>query len=336
MTRAELKTARLTLRPVAPEHEGPVVAALNDLAVTGWLSVVPYPYTAEDFHHFRTEIARPGETFAIHDDEGLVGIVGAGRELGYWFAPRCHGKGYATEAARAIVAEQLANDASDIVAGHFEGNHLSANVLRKLGFAETGQGIRSCRALGHDRPHVDLRLTFASFQAALPVEARSQRLTYRSLQATDITALHAVVSHWDVVRQLASFPWPPEREFTRGGAQPYLGRGFVWGVFKDQRLIGTVAVTEDELGYMFVPDVWGRGYGAEACVAAIKRAFAEGRDHLEAGIWADNLASLGLLQKLGFAVVGHDLTLNKARGVACPGDLMRLDRAAWLALNPDA
>ena len=326
MTCAELHTARLHLRPVAPLDVAVVVTCLNHIAVSGWLAVVPYPYTAADFNHFQTQIAKPGETFAVHDDAGLAGVVGAGAELGYWFAPRCHGRGYATEAARAVLAEQLAEDASDVKSGYFEGNVRSANVLTKLGFVETGRGSKHCRALGIDRPHFDMALTQAAFIAALPVEAQSHRLTYRSLQPTDLDALHQLVSHFDVVRQLASYPWPPDRDFTRTRVQPYTGRGFVWGALLHGRLIGTVAVTGDELGYMLAPDVRGKGYAYEACQTAIRRAFAEGRDHLQAGIWADNAASLGLLSKLGFRVTASDLTLNKARGAETPGLLLRLDR----------
>ncbi len=260
MTRAELKTARLTLRPVAPEDEGAVVAALNDLDVTGWLSVVPHPYAASDFQYFQTEYAIPGETFAVDDGQGLVGVVGVeGGVLGYWFAPQCHGKGYATEAARSILAEHLAATGGDIGSGYFEGNVRSANVLKKLGFVEVGRDLKHCRALGVDRPHVVMTLTRDAFAAALPIEARSARLTYRPLQRTDLDGLHAIVSQWDVVRQLSSFPWPPERDFTATRAQPYLGRGFVWGMFLQQRLIGTVAVTGDELGYSLVPDLWRQG-----------------------------------------------------------------------------
>ena len=39
----------------------------------------------------------------------------------------------------------------------------------------------------------------------------------------DTDALHRIVSHWDVVRQLASFPWPPDLAFTATRAQPYHG-----------------------------------------------------------------------------------------------------------------
>ena len=329
MPRATLQTARLTLRPVQVRDQADVLAALNDLDVSGWLSVVPYPYTAPDFQQFQTQIAKAGETFAVMDAEGFAGIVGAGRSLGYWFVPRCHGRGYATEAARAVLAEQLTDDPQDITSGYFQGNDRSANVLGKLGFVETGRRPNHCRALGVDRPHVDLRLTYAAFMAALPIEARSPRLAFRSLQSTDAGALHAIVSDWEVVRQLASYPWPPQRDFTATRAQPYPGHGFVWGVFLAADLLGTVAVTDDVLGYMLHRDAWGQGYATEACRAAIAHGFAAGRDHLVAGVWADNAASLGVLTKLGFRITGHDVSLNSARGVEMAGHWLRLDRRDW-------
>lgn len=156
-------TARLRLRPVAASDEEAVVAVLNDIAVTGWLAVVPHPYAPEDFRWFLSTVARPGETFALEDDAGLVGIMGAGRELGYWLAPRAHGRGYATEAARAILAEQLAVDPSPVASGYFEGNLRSARVLEKLGFAEVGRFPKYCRAMGRERPHVEMRLEPAAF-----------------------------------------------------------------------------------------------------------------------------------------------------------------------------
>ena len=103
LARARLQTPRLWLRPVAPSDEAAVVAALNHIAVTGWLAVVPYPYSARDFASFQMAYAVPGETFAVDDDEGFVGIIGVeDRTLGYWIAPHRHGLGYATEAAVAF------------------------------------------------------------------------------------------------------------------------------------------------------------------------------------------------------------------------------------------
>ena len=333
MTRAQLKTARLTLRPVAPEDEGAVVACLNDIAVSGWLSTIPHPYAPRDFTFFLIELAKQGETFVIEDSQGFCGIVGAeGGELGYWFAPRCHGQGFATEAARAVMAAQFGHKRKDWISGHFEGNTRSANVLRKLGFVETGRSTKHCRALGIDRPHIDMSLTRSAFIAALPIEAQSDRMTFRSLQATDLDALHAIVSHFDVVRQLASYPWPPDREFTRTRAQPYAGRGFVWGAFQQGRLIGTVAVTGDELGYMFTPETWGHGLATEAGATALGRAF-ENPDLQEvtASAWDDNLTSLSLLQKLGFRELRRTVEKSKARKVESGLVHMALSRTNWFA-----
>ena len=164
-----LQTARLKLRPVAAGDQAAIVSGIGDLAVSRWLSQVPHPYMAADFHEFATEIAYPGETFAIEDATGFVGVVGAGFELGYWFIPQAHGRGYATEAALAVLTMQFAHDESTVTSGYFVGNDRSARVLAKLGFVETGRRLLHCRALGEARPHVDMLLTPAAFAALHPV-----------------------------------------------------------------------------------------------------------------------------------------------------------------------
>ena len=162
-----LKTARLTLRPVEPADEAAVVPALNDLAVTGWLAVVPFPYAPTDFQYFLTEIARPGVAFAVGAARGLAGIMSieAGI-LGYRFAPRCHGQGYATEAARAVVASHLAADPTDMISGYFKGNTRSANVLAKLGFVETGRSSDMSKARGVETGLAHLELGRAGWHPA--------------------------------------------------------------------------------------------------------------------------------------------------------------------------
>jgi RimJ/RimL family protein N-acetyltransferase len=96
-----LQTKRLKLRPVAAGDEAAVIAGAGDLAVSRWLAVVPHPYTSEDFNYFLSHIATPGGVFAVDDANGLCGVVGApDGVLGYWFAARAHGRGYATNACR--------------------------------------------------------------------------------------------------------------------------------------------------------------------------------------------------------------------------------------------
>ena len=332
MPPADIATARLKLRPLAPADQAVVVASLNDLEVTGWLAVVPYPYTAEDFDLFQREIAVPGQTFAVEDAIGFVGIIGLeDATLGYWLAPGTHGQGFATEAARGVLGWHFAEGLGPVASGYFEGNARSANVLRKLGFIETGRNQLACRALNTVRPHVDMLLTREAYIAALPNDATSARLTYRPLQATDADALHTIVSHWEVTRELGNFPWPADQAFSLGRARPFSGQGFAWGIFLDGAMIGTVGVTAGELGYMLHPAHHRRGYVSEACLTALTRAFGHlGLAEVHAGVWADNLASRALLAKLGFKVAAETFDLSIARGEKAAGFNLTLNRADWL------
>ena len=148
--RAEIQTARLRLRPLTAEDGPALVAAIDDFAVSKWLSVVPFPYTDADFQHFLNDIAKPGSTWVIEDAEGFAGVVALEKELGYWLAPRAHGLGYMTEAARAVLAGHFADTDTDVPSGYFEGNAPSLNVLTKLGFVEVGRRMNANRAQGRE------------------------------------------------------------------------------------------------------------------------------------------------------------------------------------------
>lgn len=332
MPRNVIETARLRLRPVEAGDEAPVLAALNDLNVTGWLAVVPHPYTSEDFRQFQQTYAMPGQTYAVCRDGGLVGVLGVeNRTLGYWFAPEAQGQGLATEAARAALAAHFTGTADDIASGYFEGNARSARVLHKLGFVETARDVKFCRALGTDRPHVTMRLTRAAFLAALPVAAQTARLTCRPLCPADQDALHAIVSQHAVTRQLGpKWPWPADPAFTLTRSRPYAGHGFLWGLFQRGDLVGTVGVTEGELGYMLAPQAQGQGLASEAVELALDHAFRHlALDRVGAGVWADNAASLGLLAKFGFRVTGETTGTSACRPDPAPGCDLMLTRADW-------
>ena len=137
-----------------------------------------------------------------------------------------------------------------------------------------------------------------------------------------------------MVRQLGSFPWPSDPAFTASRSVPYAGEGFAWGVFHAGALIGTVAVTKAELGYMIAPRRWRQGFAAEACQLALNHAFKTlPLDHVTAEVWADNHASRGLLAKLGFKVTAQTHDMSKARGVMADGFDMRLARKDWAATS---
>jgi RimJ/RimL family protein N-acetyltransferase len=74
----------------------------------------------------------------------LVGSCGLGRrpsgsvEMGYWIARPFWGRGYATEACRALVEIARTLGLPCLEGSHFLDNPASARVLEKLGFAPLG------------------------------------------------------------------------------------------------------------------------------------------------------------------------------------------------------
>jgi RimJ/RimL family protein N-acetyltransferase len=87
--------------------------------------------------------------------------------LGFWIAPDRQGRGYATEAARAVLAMHFAGPAAEAVrSGYFADNLASAQVHRKLGFETLEVEQALCRALGQPRPLLRQRLSRDSFTIA--------------------------------------------------------------------------------------------------------------------------------------------------------------------------
>src|SRR3546814_6851772 len=77
-------------------------------------------------------------------DAALVGCIGIDRngpdiELGYWIARQHWGRGYATEAGRAVLDISAMLGHQRLVASHFLDNPASGRVLQKLGFVATGR-----------------------------------------------------------------------------------------------------------------------------------------------------------------------------------------------------
>ena len=156
----ELRTARLLLRSLENED----VPALVRLAGTKEIAVttlnIPYPYAQEDAHGFlakASEDFREGRsvTFAISvvPERALCGVLGLNitdlhsrAELGYWIGVPFWGKGYVTEAAKALVAfgfETL--QLHRIYAHHFSGNTASGRVLEKIGMRHEGRSRQHIR-----------------------------------------------------------------------------------------------------------------------------------------------------------------------------------------------
>jgi len=146
------RTERLLLRPGWREDAPALHAAIADEAIVRNLASAPWPYSLADAEAF---LAREQPTYAqsclifrrTRGTPQLIGGVGFGAppefEFGYWIARPHWGLGYATEAARAMVAN--ARDTlrlKTLTAGHFLDNPASGRVLEKVGFRPTGEIVR--------------------------------------------------------------------------------------------------------------------------------------------------------------------------------------------------
>ena len=161
--RAVLGTARLELRPLRPDAAAAVIDGVGRLTVSRWLTAVQHPYRPADFDAF-LPMAVPGRFWAIDDAAGLAGVISLAPGLGFWIAPDRQGRGYVTEAARAVIASHFADPAAGPVnSGYFRDNAPSAAVHRKLGFRTVAIEHAMCRALGQPRPLLRQRLARADW-----------------------------------------------------------------------------------------------------------------------------------------------------------------------------
>jgi RimJ/RimL family protein N-acetyltransferase len=145
-----LVTKRLTLRPPLEVDIDDITEAIGNPNVSRMLDRVPYPYfrkDAEDWlDHVTAEIeADQHMAFTIHR-ERLIGAVTLSAfdegapVLGYWLAEPAWGKGYATDAAAAIIAHAFnTRQIETVKASVAKANPASLNVQIKLGFKLTGE-----------------------------------------------------------------------------------------------------------------------------------------------------------------------------------------------------
>jgi RimJ/RimL family protein N-acetyltransferase len=143
------RTTRLLLRPSWPEDAAELHAAIADEGIVRNLVRAPWPYTVEEAVRFATTDHNenyPAFLLMLRTDSAprLIGACGLGEqgsdaELGYWIARPYWGLGFASEAGRAVMNIARAIGHKKLVAGHFIDNPASGNVLRKLGFRNTGR-----------------------------------------------------------------------------------------------------------------------------------------------------------------------------------------------------
>jgi RimJ/RimL family protein N-acetyltransferase len=150
----ELKTERLLLRHHGEPDVAPTVAMFADEVSKRWLSA-PQPYTIEEGRRWCTETSHllramgDGVHWVIADVGtgrylGGIGVKGTDwlrrcTEIGYAMAPEARGRGYASEATRAVARWILRDQAFNRVELFAAtGNAASQRVAEKAGFVREG------------------------------------------------------------------------------------------------------------------------------------------------------------------------------------------------------
>ncbi|HEY9636577.1 MAG TPA: GNAT family N-acetyltransferase [Coleofasciculaceae cyanobacterium] len=156
LSRAEqptIQTQRLILRPFtfadAPDVQR--LAGAHEIAATTLM--IPHPYEdgmAEEWIKTHPAAFEEGTgvnfAIALRESGELCGAIGLGidaennnAELGYWIGKPYWGKGYCTEAARAVVEYGFeVIGLHRIQATHFSHNPASGRVMQKIGMSYEG------------------------------------------------------------------------------------------------------------------------------------------------------------------------------------------------------
>ncbi|KQW81737.1 acetyltransferase [Devosia sp. Root413D1] len=142
------------------------------------------------------------------------------------------------------------------------------------------------------------------------MEIRTARLLLRRPRADDLDAFFAIMSDARGMRYWSTLPHA-DREVTRAWLDQKIERtaagGEDFAIEFEGRLVGDVGAGRlPDFGFMIHPGYWGRGIASEAAAAFIDYAFSRQlTDQLLADVDPRNLASLRVLEKLGFARTGE-------------------------------
>lgn len=145
---ATLTTDRLLLTTPTLAHVPDIARLANNARIHDVMSRLPFPYTEADARFFIEQVVTSPEErcYAILENGVFMGVTGlrfeAGAlpELGYWLGEEFWGRGYASEAAQAVVAAAKAAGIPALRSRALLTNTPSHNVLRKAGFSIIGEG----------------------------------------------------------------------------------------------------------------------------------------------------------------------------------------------------
>lgn len=169
------------------------------------------------------------------------------------------------------------------------------------------------------------------------------RLRLRAPRLEDAEAVARGAGEWDVARFTANIPHP----LDAGMVAPFLadlgrkaanGEAYVMLMERrlDREVIGAIGFEHKdggaEIGYWVAKPYWGSGYATEAALRLLRLIFRNfDMPWVAAEVLPENVASIRVLEKLGFASEGEVARELPARGRSASLVRYRLTRATWAA-----
>ena len=166
-----LETKRLVLRAPRLGDVKTLAALANDRRIAENTARIPHPYRPGDAEEFIASANRGNDiAFLItqrneQKSDQVIGACGFSQldrhppEIGYWLGVKHWGKGYATEAVRAMIDHAFTDlDCEALQSAARVTNPASRRVLEKCGFQWTGAGLLRIRAIASSAPIDRFRL----------------------------------------------------------------------------------------------------------------------------------------------------------------------------------
>ena len=161
-----LATERLVLRAPRRSDVKAIAAFANDRRIAANTARIPHPYGIEDAEQFIAAVnKREGEAcFVIMLECAPIGVCSVdlredGPEVGYWLGVPYWGRGFATEAVRALIDHAFGDlEHEALISGARVNNPASRRVLEKCGFQWTGVRLSRIRAINSAAPIDRFRL----------------------------------------------------------------------------------------------------------------------------------------------------------------------------------
>lgn len=164
----------------------------------------------------------------------------------------------------------------------------------------------------------------------------TERLRLRSARPGDLAAFHAILSDVEATRYWST---PPHRDLE----QTWIWLDSMMSIPADEGVDFAVELAGEaigkagfyrwpEVGFILAPRVWGRGLAREAVGAAVDHVFREGlTEVVTADVDPENLASIRLLERLGFERTGSAERTWNIGGVWKDSLYFALTRERWAA-----